>query len=147
MGNKNTCLFYKSANKTSDTPDVNVNTLISPTSPALTLNSNAISEALANTAQAAVSDSPSKNPVLTGAENSDTIPDNVVPDVNFDGVMGRTGGKGSKDSTEGIHPGLIGGGVALVGGGLLIAYLEAQKAKRRRRKERMRNMNTNIANV
>ena len=166
MGNKNTCLFYKSANAPVDITDGSLNSILGPNSSnilnfntntdqltsssiptpqansPLTLNYNVISEVLANTAQEAVTKSPGKNPVLTEAENNST-----VPDVNLDGVMGRDGGKGSKGSTEGIHPGLIGGGVALVGGGLLIAYLEAQKAKRRRQKERMRNMNTNITNA
>jgi hypothetical protein len=54
------------------------------------------------------------------------LPNPNVPDVNLDGVMGNPGGNNSKSTSDGeIHPGLIGGGIALAGGGLLIAYLEA----------------------
>lgn len=173
MGNRDTCLFYKSVSPigdlkkiardlpdTSDITQINVNS--SNNNPAMTLSdeqytqmADMVQDAVKQqTAQTVTQNSPEQNSVLTQLDGlwkskpESAIP--AVPDVNIDAVMGKDSGNAAptKDG-KGIHPGLIGGGVALAGGGLLIAYLEAQKAKRRRRKEkeRMRSMNSNIANV
>lgn len=179
MGNKDTCLFYKSAAPVvglnniipdkfdiSDITQVNVANSSDSANSTLAFSDDQYEQmakmvqdtAKKQTEQPAqnttTKDSPEQNPALAQLEglwkSKPESATSAVPDVNIDAVMGKDSGNiaPTKDG-KGIHPGLIGGGVALAGGGLLIAYLEAQKAKRRRRKERerMRNMNSNIANV
>lgn len=169
-------LFYKSAspftdmngigsnvNDVSDITQIKTINNINPnTNPTLTLSDDQYAQ-VAKMVQDTAKQQPVENPSVQEAPEQNAIlswleglfkskPESAtsaVPDVNINAVIGKNSGKASDAIQGSIHPGLIGGGVALAGGGLLIAYLEAQKEKRKRRKEqeRMRNMNSNIANI